>query len=241
MHLLVTRPAAECGRTADALRARGHAVSLAPVLRVETIADAAFGPGPYAAVIMTSANAARVIAGHPRRAGLLALPVFTVGQHTAEAVRAAGFASVSSADGGAPELVRLIASKLSGLGPAAIRLVYFAGQERATDLAAALAPHGIEVETVVVYRTVASPDLAQELRAALGNGLDGVLHYSRRSAQTFLVGAGSAGLLDAAVALTHYCLSSEVAAPLRAAGAGAVKVAARPDEAALIGLLGCKS
>jgi|SRR5262245_6111440 len=243
MHLLVTRPEPEAGRTAVILRARGHVVSIVPVLQVETIRDAAFGPGPYAGVVMTSANAARVIAEHPRGAELIDLPVFTVGRHTAEAVRAAGFANVASADGGAPELVRLIASKLHrSAAPTAAeavrRLVYFAAQERATDLAAALAPLGIEVETVVVYRTVANPELSRTLRAAIGDGLDGVLHYSRRSAQTFLVGAGTAGLLDPAIRLTHYCLSSEIAAPLRAAGAGAVKVAPRPEEAALIELLG---
>lgn|SRR5262245_12730199 len=235
MRLLVTRPETEAERTADILRARGHVVTVVPVLQVETVADAVFGAGPYAAVVMTSANAARVIAGHPRRGELLSLPVFTVGRHTAEAVRAAGFADVASADGGAPELTRLIAARLAGSGAT---LLYFAAQRRSSDLAGALRPHGIAVETVVVYRTVASPGLAQSLRAALAGGLDGALHYSRRSAQTFLVGAGTAGVLDAALALTHYCLSSEVAAPLRAAGAGAVKVAPRPDEAALIAVVG---
>ncbi|MFL5044263.1 MAG: uroporphyrinogen-III synthase [Xanthobacteraceae bacterium] len=235
MHLLVTRPGTEAERTADILRARGHVVTVAPVLKVETIANAGFGAGPYAAIVMTSANAARVIAGHERRAELLRLPVFTVGRHTAEAVRAAGLDDVISADGGAPELVRLIAAKLQGSGAS---VLYFAAQERSSDLAGALKPYGIAVETVVVYRTVPSPGLAQDLRAVLDDGLDGVLHYSRRSAQTFLIGAGTAGVLDAAVGLTHYCLSSEVAAPLRAAGADAVKVAPRPDEAALIGLVG---
>src|SRR5215217_717022 len=197
MHLLVTRPGTEAERTADILRARGHVVTVAPVLKVETIADAGFGAGPYAAIVITSANAARVIAGHERGAELLRLPVFTVGRHTAEAVRAAG-------------LVRLIAAKLQGSGAS---LLYFAAQERSSDLAGALKPYGIAVETVVVYRTVPSPRLPQDLRAVLDDGLDGVLHYSRRSAQTFLIGAGTAGVLDAAVGLTHFCLSSEVAAP----------------------------
>jgi uroporphyrinogen-III synthase len=234
MHLLVTRPEPEAARTAERLRARGHVVTVSPVLRVEAVADAAFGAGPYAGVIMTSANAARVVAGHKRRAELAALPVFTVGNRTADAVAAAGFSNIASADGGAPELVRLIAATL----PRGARLVYFAAQERATDLAGALAPHGIAVETVVVYRTIPNPFLSQDLGAVLTDGPDGVLHYSRRSAQTFLVGAGTAGLLDEAVRLTHYCLSSEVAAPLRAAGARAVKVAAHPDEASLLKLLG---
>jgi hypothetical protein len=36
----------------------------------------------------------------------------------------------------------------------------------------------------------------------------------------------------------HYCLSRQVVAPLTAAGAAAVRIAARPDEAALLELVG---
>jgi uroporphyrinogen-III synthase len=234
MHLLVTRPEPDAERTAARLRQQGHQVTVAPVLRLETMPEAAFGAGPFAALVMTSGNAARVILGHDRRDELLGLPVFTVGRQTAEAARAAGFSTAASADGGFPELVRLIAAKLR-VGQA--RLLYLAAEDRSGDLARALAPHGIDVETVVIYRTVSSPTLPQDLRAALSDRLDGVLHYSRRSAQSFLLGAGTAGRLDAAVKLTHYCLSSEIAAPLRAAGATQVRIAPRPEEAALIELL----
>jgi len=50
-----------------------------------------------------------------------------------------------------------------------------------------------------------------------------------------LAGAEAAGVLDAVRALTHYCLSADVAAPLR--DAGTVKIAAQPNEAAMMGLL----
>src|SRR5262249_52963887 len=73
LRLLVTRPEPDGERTAAALRARGHEVLLAPLLRVEPIGfalpDEAFG-----GVVMTSANAARAIAGHSRRAALASLP-----------------------------------------------------------------------------------------------------------------------------------------------------------------------
>jgi len=234
MRLLVTRPQPDAERSAEALRQRGHIVTVAPVLDVEIIENAAWGEGPYAAVVMTSANAARAISTHGRRDELAGLTVFTVGRTTAAAARAAGFSTVASADGGAAELVGLIAAELDRSGA---RLLYLAAEQRATDLAAALARHGLHVETAVIYRTIANPMLAQELHAALSSGVDGVLHYSRRSAQTFLTGARGAGCIEAALGCTHYCLSGEVAAPLRAAGATAIKVAAQPDEAALIALL----
>jgi uroporphyrinogen-III synthase len=231
MHLLVTRPQPDAERTAQALQARGHTVTVVPVLRNEIVPDPEIAAGPFAAVVMTSANAARALERHARRAELTALPLVTVGERTAKAARAAGFRHVASADGGLPELARLIANTM-----APGRLLYLAAQDRAGDLAAALTAHGFSVDTVVVYRMADNPTLAPDLRKALRQPVDGALHYSRRSAQMFLTGATTAGVIDAALRLTHYCVSGEVAAPLRAAGARA-EVAAHPDEAALLKLL----
>ena len=77
MRLLVTRPEPDNERTAAALRAQGHEVLLAPLLRIEPIADADLGAPPWAAILLTSANGARAIAAHPRRGELIALPVLS--------------------------------------------------------------------------------------------------------------------------------------------------------------------
>ena len=108
MRLLVTRPERDAQRTAAALSARGHQVRIAPLLRIEAIPGADIGSAPWQAVLMTSANAARAIALHPKLGELRALPVLAVGRRTAEAARAAGFADVISADTGAGDLARLI-------------------------------------------------------------------------------------------------------------------------------------
>ncbi len=235
MRLLVTRPEPDGARTAAALRARGHEVMVAALLRVAAIAAADLGAPPYAGVIITSANAARALAAHPRRAALARLPVFAVGRRSAEAARAAGFGDVTSADGDARDLVRLVAARgASTTAP----LLYLAGEERAADVAAELGKHGVPVRTVVIYRTVAVPAFPSPVRAALAGGaLAGVLHFSRRSAGAYLHCAEAAGIGAAALAPAHYCLSREVAAPLTAAGAGKILVAPRPDEAALLDLV----
>jgi uroporphyrinogen-III synthase len=74
----------------------------------------------------------------------------------------------------------------------------------------------------------------QALRA---REIDAVLHYSVRSATTLLQLAGPAGVLNVVLRLAHYCLSDEVAAPLRQAGAGQVRAAMVPTEAGLMALL----
>jgi uroporphyrinogen-III synthase len=229
MRVLVTRP--DPARTAQALGARGHAALMAPLLRIETI-EAIFG-GPFAAVLLTSANAARAVSAHPRRAELQRLPAYAVGARSAEAARAAGFARVESADGALPDLVRLVAGRFAGQ-----RLIYLAGEDRSGELAREVAPHGVAVETAVIYRAVAAAALPDDTVQALRSGeVDAALHYSARSATTLLQLAAAAGVLNAVLRLAHYCLSEEVAAPLRQAGAGQVRAAMVPTEAALMALL----
>jgi uroporphyrinogen-III synthase len=237
MRLLVTRPEPDNARTAEALRARGHEVTLAPVLRVAPEAKADLGDGPWAAVLITSANAARAVADHPRRETCLRIPAFCVGRRSAEAARAAGFAEVVSADGDAGDLARLVAERVAGQ-QSNQPLLWLAGEDRADDLAGALSSHGIAVHTVTIYRAVAETALPAEVRGLLADGaIDGVLHYSRRSADAFEAMAMAARIDLKSLPTKHYCLSAQVAAPLRQLGIDSVLVAAEPDEAALLALL----
>jgi uroporphyrinogen-III synthase len=237
MRLLVTRPAPDGERTAASLRARGHSVMLAPLLSIEPEPAADLGPGPWGGVLITSANAARAIAAHPRRDELVALPLFAVGRRSAEAARAAGFADVVSADGDAAALARLVVAR-DQKPQVRLPLLYLVGEDRAADLAGALAAHGIATQTIVVYRAVVATSLPPDVKDALAAGaIDGVLHYSRRSADAFTALALAAVIDLKQLVTKHYCLSSEVAEPLRQAGVTAPLVAASPDEAALFALI----
>ena len=234
MRLLVTRPEDDAVRTAAALRAGGHSVLVAPLLRIEALS--AELRGPWAAALITSANAARAVSVHRRGGDILRLPVFAVGDRSAEAARAAGFTDVISADGAVADLARLVAGRCA---PGGAPLIYLAGEDRAGDLAGDLAAHGIDVRVVAVYRARPAEVLPGDAARALAAGeIDAVLHYSRRSAATLLRLADEAQVLNAVLSLAHYCLSAEVAAPLRERGAGQVEVAASPRETALIDLVG---
>jgi uroporphyrinogen-III synthase len=236
------------------LRQRGHEVLWLPLLRIEPIANAELGAGPWAAVLFTSANAVRAIAAHRRFGELADLPVCTVGRGTQAAAAAAGFQSVTSANGDVNALARLVASKLpiatrkpasqsqprGSLTPQAEgSLLYCAGEDRAGDLAAALQLHGLRVDVVIVYRAAGVTELTPDVRAALASGvIDAVLHYSARTAAAFVAAVTRAGIEDLSIQARHFCLSTQVAAPLAAAGATAIEVASEPNEQALLALLG---
>jgi uroporphyrinogen-III synthase len=232
MRLVVTRPQADGERTAAALRARGHEVLLAPLMQVEPVA--ADLSGGWGGVIITSANVASAVADHLARKTLRDLPLFAVGQRSAEAARHAGFTDVTSAGGDVRDLVRLIAERhVDATAP----LLYLAGEDRAADLVGELVMHGIAAEMAVVYRAVTAP-FPLELTAALQAGeVDAVLHFSKRSAKNYIAGAVQAGIAGPALSVRHICLSAQIAAPLVDAGAGRIAIAPRPDEAALIASL----
>jgi uroporphyrinogen-III synthase len=231
MRILVTRPLPDGERTAATLRGRGYDVLVAPLMQVKPIpADLA---GDWSAVIISSANAVRGL--HPRQiASLAKFPLFAVGQRSADAAREAGFANVHSANGDADDLIRLVAA--SNVDQAATYL-YLAGEDRAADVEGELARRGITARTVTVYKNVTQaypPELVDALR---NRQIDVALHFSRRSAENYVNGAKAADLEPMASAPEHFCLSAQVAEPLRAAGIGQIGVAPEPNEAALLAML----
>jgi uroporphyrinogen-III synthase len=235
MRLLLTRPQFEAERSAASLRAMGHEAVIAPVLTIETIPDALIGQGPYAAVLITSGNAVRALAAHPRHASLVGLACFAVGSQTAAAARQAGFTDLHIAGGDGGDLARLIAERLTDRSRP---LLYLAGDDRARDMAAELAQHGFQIDLAVVYCARAVSAFPPEVAAALKAGeFDGVMHYSRRSAAIFVDCVRAAQADAEAARLTHFCLSARASEPLAAINAKSILVAQNRAETAMLALV----
>ncbi len=236
MAVLVTRPHPDNEATARALRDRGFVAVLAPMLRFEPVALAEdLGQG-HAATIVTSANAFRAVEAQLGR--LRHLPLFAVGEHTAAEARRLGFGKVIVAEGDAPKLRERVRKEIGkSLGKGA-RLLYLAGADLSRDLAGELAEHGFEVVTRTTYRMVAVSRLPREIHDAFAeNKIEAVLHYSQRSARAFLDAVRSDGVEISALAVPQCCISANVAAVLREAGALRVFAAGSPDENALFAAL----
>jgi uroporphyrinogen-III synthase len=234
MAVLVTRPHPDNEATARALRERGFEVVLAPMLRFEQVPLDETLEADIAGVIVTSANALRAV--ESELAELAALPLFAVGNHTADEARRLGFARVISAEGDATKLRRRVAKEFRG--KEATKLLYLAGGDLSRDLAGELGADGFEVITRITYRMVALSTLSRETREAFAaNEVEAVLHYSQRSARAFLEAARADGVEISALAVPQCCISAHVAAILHEAGAVQVLSAASPDENALFGAL----
>ncbi|HEV7337314.1 MAG TPA: uroporphyrinogen-III synthase [Bosea sp. (in: a-proteobacteria)] len=231
MRVLVLRPQPDAERTAKVLIERGQEPVLAPLFSIVPGTEPA-PKGPFDALVLTSANAVPALEQLPK-AWRKSLPAFCVGSRTAEAAGALGFAT-RNAKGNRSDLLALIAGEL----PEPRKLLFVAGQDRHDDLPQQLRAAGHAVTVWTAYEAKAVDALPQPAAEALrGGAADAALHYSPRSAQTFLALADAAGLTEQALALPQVALSAEIAAPLISAGAGTVLVAEHAEEAALLAAL----
>ncbi|WP_262048545.1 uroporphyrinogen-III synthase [Bradyrhizobium sp. Bra78] len=235
MSILVTRPHPDNEATAENLRARGHLVLLAPVLKFEPVAFHDESEADYDGIIVTSANAIRAVAPQLQDLDLSQLPLFAVGEHTAAAARDAGFAEVIVAGGDAAALRdKVMQSVRAKVLKKKSTLLYLAGADLSRDLGGELGAEGFNVVTQTTYRMAPVKLLPREVcEGFAAHGIEAVLHYSRRSARAFLDAARGEGVEISALAIPQCCLSETVAGVLREAGASQVLVAAMPDENAL--------
>lgn len=224
MRVWVTRASPGAERTAARLRAMGHSPLISAVMRVKQL-PAEIDLADVAAIAFTSANAVDAFASRsPERD----LPVFAVGDATAQAAREAGFVRVASAAGDVEALGRTLAE--AGL-PAGAVVLHPGGRERAGDLPGAAGP-GLRIRPVTLYETLARAP-SEALAVLDHDGVDAVLVHSSKAARRIASVCrpwreGRAWFL---------CLSRAVAAPLVEAGYEKVRAAPFPDEAALLKLL----
>jgi uroporphyrinogen-III synthase len=233
MKLLVTRPLPDAEQTAERLRRLGHEVTVQPLLRTEflPLTDAV----EPAALAVTSRNGVRAMAAWPAAKAWRQLPLYAVGEATAAAAGEAGFTDVHSADGdGAALAALIIATRKPEGGP----ILYPAAEDRSPVFETRLGGAGFAVDTVIAYRMVAAATLDAAVVAALQSGdFDGVLLYSRRSAETFLHLVDRAGLGETLSRLRLFVLSPAVASVFSGRAVGRIDVAPAPREDVLIGLI----
>ncbi|MCO8029575.1 uroporphyrinogen-III synthase [Brevundimonas diminuta] len=217
----VTRAEPGAARTADRLTALGFEPVVAPLLTLAPLPgalNAAPEPDAVAVLALTSPNGVEAFA--PLIPRFRDHPVFAVGDATAEAARAAGFADVRSASGDIHALARLIAAEAPP-GP----LLAPGAREPAGDLPALLP--GRPVQRLPVYA-------AFETHAPAPGAFDAVMLHSPRAARalaTDLPRAASSGRLAV-------CISDAAAAPLRPFDFTQIRVAAAPDEPSMLSALG---
>jgi uroporphyrinogen-III synthase len=204
--LLILRPEPGASETAARARAIGLEPVVAPLFAIAEMAGPPVDAGLYEAVLLTSANGAR-----HAPPGLEALPCFTVGESTAAAARAAGFAEVRT-----------------GLcdGAAAAAMMAAAGVEKALHLCGsdhlAVEAEGVTIERRIVYAAEPVP------RERFEGPAVAMIHSARAGARFAQLAGDKAAIVVAAI--------SPAAAAAAGEGWAAKAVAAAPRDQALLEL-----
>lgn len=215
--LLALRPEPGLAATLERAGAMGLAITGHALSEIRAVAWDCPDPAGIDGLLIGSANA--ILHGGPHLAKLRDKPVYAVGEATAAAARAAGFAIAMTGSGGLQGVLDAIA--------APCHLLRIAGEEHVP----LTPPPGVTFAEVIAYRSVALP--LDPAAALLGSGKALVLLHSAATARHFAAECDRLGLARAAIALA--ALGPRIAAAA-GEGWGAVHTAATPDEGALLQL-----
>lgn len=218
----ITRAQPGAARTAERLTDLGFEPVVTPLLAIHPIPDALAAAPDLATVAALAFTSPNGVAAFAALTPLLRdRPVFAVGDATAEAARAAGFADARSAAGDIHALARLIGE---GWRPGD-GLILNPGPRRPAGDLSPLLP-GLTIAALPVYEAI-------ETEAAPPAAFDAVLIHSPRAAQAL-----AETLAPAAGDRLAVCISPAAAAPLGALSFAEIRIAETPDEPAMLAALG---
>lgn len=208
MHLWVTRPMEDAGALRAQLIAQGHEVSLEPLLKIEYFHDEPIEIDDAQALIATSKNALRALAGRPEEAACKAMPLFVVGRGTAQTAKAMGFETVIEGPSTAQALLGLIIN-VAEVNDGA--LVHLSAENVAYNLCEELRHLGYHIFQPILYRSIQVETLSDTLLRNIKSGrIEGVVLLSGRTAEAYASIMNTHELLDVARKMTHYCLSETI-------------------------------
>lgn len=238
MRVVVTRPRPAAERTAAELERLGHQPVLLPLMMAEHRPGALTAPPPpeTAALVVTSAEALRALAAESLECQkpYLALPLYAVGERTAETARQLSFETVITGPGNGGALADVVLADL-GEQPAAV--LFLAGHPRSPDLEDALAKAGQPVTVRECYRMVAATVEATAIATLTGQPPDVVLLYSSETARRFVEVIGITQSSDTWRDTRFLCLSGKIASVLPDRYQANAAWPAEPREETLLDLL----
>lgn len=201
--MLITRP--EPGASTWEQHFRQYTdvlVFKAPLLTIEPVVLTEHPDMPDA-LLITSPNAI------PYAAQFIGVPVYAVGEQSAETARSAGLKVAGTGPGFAGE-------ELFTAVPRGTDLLHLSGKHLAKDLAAGFAERGVQYRRAVVYEAIKRRDVPRSLIEFLGASLPKFATFvSSRTVEAFAALAQSQQCDEPAGGITAICASERIAATAR--------------------------
>ncbi|HET6605096.1 MAG TPA: uroporphyrinogen-III synthase [Rhodopila sp.] len=227
--VLITRPEPGASQTAHNITALGLTPVMAPVTEIVPAGPIHLS-GDFAATVLTSGNAIDACPPACR-----SRPAFAVGSATARRAREAGFTHVVDADADAAALPALIGTTI---GTRRQTLFLPAGRGQVGALSSALRAQGWRVVRRVAYRTEPVATLPEAAVSALQAGkIRWALFFSAETARQFVRLAHCAGVVGTLGVIEAVSISERTAMALSALPWRHIRIAARPNQDAMLVLL----
>lgn len=202
-HVLLIRPLEDVTLMAEILKSKGIETSHYPLFKPH------FLPLPPLkkpqALIITSKNAIRALQAYKY---LKEIPLYVVGDKTAELAKQAGFLNVSSASGTSQELVKLIiktAQRDKGI------LWHLSGEKVKGNMIESLKIAGFEAKRKIVYSIEDATDLPASLCMQLQNQIiSHVIFCSPRTTTVFINLLKKKKIEKSTCQMISLCLSQDI-------------------------------
>lgn len=228
--VLITRPKAAAEAFASRLQQEGLKVYIAPLMEYLPLPADVSGAASANALVFSSVQAVTLFA---QRSDVRHLPVFAVGEATAQAATLAGFTTIETSPGDSLSLAGLIRARQEKLQLK--KLFHPAGEDTASDLGRMLSGDGMTVKRVTLYKAAFIENIAPEIEQALATGkISTVTLFSARTAQNFVRILKQPHMKNVSATLEAVCLSQRIAKELRGTKWRAIHVSSTPNTNSVI-------
>ena len=181
MHILFTRPLADCSDIILKFKSLGHQVSHLPLLNIEKMNYEEINFSDYGGIIFTSANAVKFLDLKKLDKNIIC---FCVGDLTEKKARNFGFQNTISAEGNVLNLKELILQNYKFKNEP---LLYISGEIISADLDQQLINEGYIVKRIINYRVSHNENFDENFINELKLNIPDIVYiYSQNSASSFL-------------------------------------------------------
>ena len=232
MRVLITRAREDAEPLADVLAQMGIQSIINPLLEIVYVPEPPLDLTTVQGMLMTSTNGVRAFC---QRSADRSLPVYAVGDATAREARKAGFGTVFSASGDVAALADLVRCEGDRIGG---ELLHCTGTKVAGDLGGLLESSGYSYRRECLYDAKKVRHFNPSTIAGFKSGqIEGVLLYSPRTAAIFVDLIHQTQLAPLMKQVVAYCLSANVQKKITGLAWKECRVAAIPEQDALVSLI----
>jgi uroporphyrinogen-III synthase len=223
--IMLTRPQDDLDNLSSVLQSMGYDVCSEPLSSIEPVEHAAVDLSAFQTLLFTSRHAVTYL----KHTGNKNISVVTVGTHTAEAARQAGFSSITAGSGRAEDLV-------PGLRAQAGSILYARGQDISFSFETTLPGR---VTDVIVYRAPLVPDFSKNgIHTLKSQNIQTVLFFSRRTAEHFVTLVQKNGMEPYIKGIKALCLGAPMIESLSVLPWQHIGVSPSPGRQDLLSMLG---